>query len=150
MIPRKWFENDGVFFTIAISMGPYDCVKFSLNNLNFNFKTSRNKDRTNNFHKKNICSWFKIALSCIISKHEQSMDTLNVDLTAYLPGYVSDKLQQLQYNEYCNYYSSIFSAEARVGKMPAFMSKVHAGGIYRYLPAFAGIYRRLLEFTGVY
>ena len=38
----------------------------------------------------------------------------------------------------------------RVGKMPAFMSKVHAGGIYRYLPAFTGIYRRLLEFTGVY
>ena len=34
--------------------------------------------------------------------------------------------------------------------MPAFMSKVHAGGIYRYLPAFTGIYRRLLEFTGVY
>ena len=28
--------------------------------------------------------------------------------------------------------------------MPAFMSKVHAGGIYRYLPAFTGIYRRLL------
>ena len=54
MIPRKWFENDGVFFTIAISMGPYDCVKFSLNNLNFNIKTSRNKDRTNNFHKKKI------------------------------------------------------------------------------------------------
>ena len=38
----------------------------------------------------------------------------------------------------------------RVGKMPAFMSKVHAGGIYRHLPAFTGIYRRLLEFTGVY
>ena len=38
----------------------------------------------------------------------------------------------------------------RVGKMPAFMSKVHAGGIYRYLPAFTRIYRRLLEFTGVY
>ena len=38
----------------------------------------------------------------------------------------------------------------RVGKMPAFMSKVHAGGIYRYLPAFTGIYRRLLVFTGVY
>ena len=38
--------------------------------------------------------------------------------------------------------------EIRVGKMPAFMSKVHAGGIYRYLPAFTGIYRRLLEFTG--
>ena len=33
---------------------------------------------------------------------------------------------------------------SRVGKMPAFMSKVHAGGIYRYLPAFTGIYRRLL------
>ena len=33
---------------------------------------------------------------------------------------------------------------ARVGKMPAFMSKVHAGGIYRYLPAFTGIYWRLL------
>ena len=42
------------------------------------------------------------------------------------------------------------SAKIRVGKMPAFMSKVHAGGIYRYLPAFTGIYRRLLEFTGVY
>ena len=28
----------------------------------------------------------------------------------------------------------------RVGKMPAFMSKVHAGGIYRYLLAFTGIY----------
>ena len=27
----------------------------------------------------------------------------------------------------------------RVGKMPAFMSKVHAGGIYRYLPAFTDI-----------
>ena len=38
----------------------------------------------------------------------------------------------------------------RVGKIPAFMSKVHAGGIYRYLPAFTGIYRRLLEFTGIY
>ena len=42
------------------------------------------------------------------------------------------------------------SAIGRVGKMPAFMSKVHAGGIYRYLPAFTGIYRRLLEFTDVY
>ena len=38
----------------------------------------------------------------------------------------------------------------RVGKIPAFMSKVHAGGIYRYLPAFTGIYRRSLEFTGIY
>ena len=40
--------------------------------------------------------------------------------------------------------------QTRVGKMPAFMSKVQAGGIYRYLPAFTGIYRRLLEFTGAY
>ena len=86
MIPRKRFENDGIFFRIAISMGPYDCVKISLNNLNFNFKT------TQQFSQKIICSWFKIALSCIISKHEQSMDTLNVDLTAYLPSYLSDKL----------------------------------------------------------
>ena len=27
----------------------------------------------------------------------------------------------------------------RVGKMPTFMSKVHAGGIYWYLPAFTDI-----------
>ena len=46
--------------------------------------------------------------------------------------------------------SNMHAAVYRVGKMLAFMSKVHAGGIYRYLPAFTGIYRRLLEFTGVY
>ena len=38
---------------------------------------------------------------------------------------------------------------SRVGKMPAFMSKVQAGGIYRYLPAFTGIYRRLLALTNI-
>ena len=34
--------------------------------------------------------------------------------------------------------------------MPAFMSKVHAGGIYRYLPAFTGVYWYLPAFTGIY
>ena len=48
------------------------------------------------------------------------------------------------------YVIAVVSIYIRVGKMPAFMSKVHARGIYRYLPAFTGIYRRLLEFTGVY
>ena len=44
----------------------------------------------------------------------------------------------------CTFNARINSLSNRVGKMPAFMSKVHAGGIYRYLPAFTGIYRRLL------
>ena len=53
-----------------------------------------------------------------------------------------DKNSKKMFCDYC--------IKNRVGKMPAFMSKVHAGGIYRYLLAFTGIYRRLLEFIGVY
>ena len=41
------------------------------------------------------------------------------------------------------------STISRVCKMPAFMSKVHAGGIYRYLPAFTGVYRYLPAFTDI-
>ena len=37
----------------------------------------------------------------------------------------------------------------RVGKMPAFMSKVHAGGIYRRLLVFTGIYWNLPAFTDI-
>ena len=33
--------------------------------------------------------------------------------------------------------------------MPAFMSKVHAGGIYRLLPVFIGFYRYLPAFTDI-
>ena len=38
---------------------------------------------------------------------------------------------------------------SRVGKMPAVMSKVHAGGIYQYLPVFTGAYRYLSAFTDI-
>ena len=37
----------------------------------------------------------------------------------------------------------------RVGKIPAFMSKVHAGGIYRRLLVFTGIYWNLPAFTDI-
>ena len=37
----------------------------------------------------------------------------------------------------------------RVGKMPAFMSKVHAGGIYRRLLVFTGIYWNLPALTDI-
>ena len=66
------------------------------------------------------------------------MDYLNIDMNIC-------QLLLLRYND-----QNLQASGSRVGKMPAFMSKVHAGGIYRYLPAFTGIYRRLLEFIGVY
>ena len=47
------------------------------------------------------------------------------------------------------FYVAIDSNPIRVGKMPAFMSKVHAGGIYRYLPAFTGVYWYLPAFTDI-
>ena len=39
--------------------------------------------------------------------------------------------------------------KSRVGKMPAFMSKVHAGGIYRRLLVFTGVYWNLPAFTDI-
>ena len=44
---------------------------------------------------------------------------------------------------------STSSSKIRVGKMPAFMSKVHAGGIYRRLLVFTGVYWNLPAFTDI-
>ena len=55
-----------------------------------------------------------------------------------------DKFTEFFYGNWC-----ISSIEGRVGKMPAFMSKVHAGGIYRYLLVFTGVYWNLLAFTDI-
>ena len=48
-------------------------------------------------------------------------------------------------------YSNIFYHDVnyRVGKMLAFMSKVHAGGIYRRLLVFTGVYWNLPAFTDI-
>ena len=48
-----------------------------------------------------------------------------------------------------NTFISEVAAPNRVGKIPAFMSKVHTGGIYRRLLVFTGVYWNLPAFTDI-
>ena len=80
-----------------------------------------------------ISSFYEILRKCIFDFSERiSKNTISI-----IEAYLSPKVY------------IVSPIRHRVGKMPAFMSKVHAGGIYRRLLVFTGVYWNLPAFTDI-
>ena len=93
------------------------------------------------FKKKHSTTWCTVVLKEIVQHYREG----NSDVYCCLLD-SSKAFDKLHYGELFTLLLStkmpvkILRLIIRVGKMPAFMSKVHAGGIYRHLLVFTGVY----------